>query len=127
MRKDIKILVVDDEVHIVTLLEHILSEFTVETACNGLEAELHSSNTDFDIVITDIHMPKSGGLDVLFGTHDKQNPPEVIVISGGGKDLSYHFEEAEMLGASKTLKKPFTPKEILDVIDEVLIERSKHS
>jgi len=124
-----KILIVDDEENIRIFLEHVLESqgHEVELAQDGIESELLSSASDFDIIITDIHMPKSGGLEVLFSTHDKMNPPDVIVISGGGRDLSYYFEEAKMLGATQTLKKPFTSDDIITAVDEVLKERASRS
>ena len=83
------ILIVDDEKNIRFLLKHILEPvgYTVSEAENGEIASDLMMSEDFDIVITDIHMPKVGGLEVLFSTHDKENPPEVIVISGGDKCL----------------------------------------
>lgn len=121
-----KILIVDDEENIRLFLQHVLETegHEIMVAQDGLESELLTSTNEFDIIITDIHMPKSGGLEVLFNTHDKMNPPDVIVISGGGRDLSYYFEEAKMLGAIQTLKKPFTSKDIITSVNEVLAERS---
>ena len=124
-KKDINILVVDDEEYIVLLLTQILlaDGYSVDSVGDGEEAALNMTKKDYDIVITDVHMPKAGGLEVLFNTHDKENPPEVIVVSGGGRDLSFHFDEAEMLGASRTLKKPFSKDEILKAVEESLEER----
>lgn len=122
-KKQIKIQLIDDEQNIIMLLEHILKSngyTSVSTAEDGEVAQFQAQSEDFDIIITDVHMPKAGGLDVLFSTHDKERPPEVIVVSGGGRDLSYFFEEAKMLGAVMTIKKPFNEKEILDAVEQAI-------
>lgn len=123
--KDINILIVDDEEYIIALLKQILDAegYSVDCAPDGEDAADLMNEKDYDIVITDVHMPKSGGLEVLFNTHDKERPPEVIIVSGGGRDLSFHFDEAEMLGAAQTIKKPFKREEILEAITTALENR----
>jgi len=130
MEKDeVKIQIIDDEPNIILLLEHILKAAgytNLTVAEDGEKAQDQARTNNFDIIITDVHMPKAGGLDVLFSTHDRENPPEVIVISGGGRDLSYFFEEAKMLGAAKTIKKPFNAKEVIDAVEDALVLRSEY-
>ena len=122
MSDKIKILVVDDEEPILKFLDYVLTNAGYDTylAANGEESEQLMAAHEFRIIVTDIHMPKRGGLDVIFDTHAATNPPDVIVISGGGKDLSYYFEEAKLLGATLTIKKPFDSAAILGAIEKCL-------
>ena len=75
----------------------------------------------FDLVITDMLMPKHDGVEVLLFLEQQPNPPKVLAISGGGSQVS--ADEAFMLARSKadaTLAKPFDNAELLAVVDKLL-------
>lgn len=75
----------------------------------------------FDLVITDMLMPKHDGMEVLLFLEQQSNPPKVLAISGGGSQVS--ADEAFMLARSKadaTLAKPFDNAELLAVVDKLL-------
>ncbi|HTZ19210.1 MAG TPA: response regulator, partial [Dissulfurispiraceae bacterium] len=61
------ILVVDDEEVAVRNLQHVLKQeqYAVETALSGAEALAKMSLSDFDVVLTDLRMPKLGGMELL--------------------------------------------------------------
>ena len=63
-----KILAVDDELHMLKLLERIITDKTpyrVETLNNSLELPAFLENKEFDLIITDLKMPGLDGLDIL--------------------------------------------------------------
>jgi CheY-like chemotaxis protein len=67
MKSSISILIVDDESTMRSLLEKILARegYQMYTASNGVEALEHLSERKFDIVISDMKMPKMGGFELL--------------------------------------------------------------
>jgi CheY-like chemotaxis protein len=75
----------------------------------------------FDLVITDMLMPKHDGMEVLLFLEQMHNRPKVLAISGGGSQVS--ADEAFMLARSKadsTLAKPFDNADLLAEIDKLL-------
>jgi CheY-like chemotaxis protein len=75
----------------------------------------------FDLVITDMLMPKSDGMEVLLFLEQQPNRPKVLAISGGGSQIS--ADDAFMLARSKadaTLAKPFDNADLLAAIDRLL-------
>jgi two-component system chemotaxis response regulator CheY len=66
----------------------------------------------YDLVITDMLMPKSDGMEVLLYLEQQPNRPKVLAISGGGSQVS--ADEAFMLA------KPFDNADLLAVVDRLL-------
>ncbi len=64
-----------------------------------------------DVILTDVRMPRMGGLDLLGALKAKQHPATVIVMSAyGNVDLAI---EAMKAGAYDYVSKPFKPDEIV--------------
>ncbi len=83
--------------------------------------QLLQSGQRFDLVITDMLMPKHDGMEVLMYLEQQSGRPKVLAISGGGSQLS--SDEAFLLARSKadaTLAKPFDNAELLAVVDRLL-------
>lgn len=81
-----KILVIDDEKPIRTILSEILvfEKHQVEQAEDGIKGLELAKNNSFDVVLCDIKMPKMDGLEVLEELMKLDNPPAVVMISGHG-------------------------------------------
>lgn len=74
-----------------------------------------------DLVITDIFMPNQEGLATIMALRRGAPSLKIIAISGGGARASLDvLPVAEALGAHRTLRKPFTPAEVMEVVREVL-------
>ncbi|MGI9518288.1 MAG: sigma-54-dependent transcriptional regulator, partial [Pirellulaceae bacterium] len=58
--------------------------FRVEQAEDGEEALNVSINRKFDLVVLDIHMPGLSGIEVLEGLMERDPPPKVVMLTGGG-------------------------------------------
>ena len=87
----------------------------------GAGLELLKGGTRFDLVITDMLMPKNDGMDVLLFLEQMRNRPKVLAISGGGSQIS--ADEAFTLARSKadaTLAKPFDNADLLAEVDKLL-------
>src|SRR5262249_25582583 len=108
-----RILIIDDDPDMWSLLEQTLksSGYEIEVAADGKEGlRLYDSNKA-DVVITDLYMPRKGGLETIIELRRRSPEVPIIALSGTGaaeKMLSI----AEKFGAFASLHKPFTPQEL---------------
>src|SRR5579859_1950607 len=108
-----RVLVVDDEENIRLVLRTLLKKhaYEVEVADSGEAALAALESFDPDVILTDVRMPRMGGLDLLATLKAKQHPATVIVMSAyGNVDLAI---EAMKAGAYDYVGKPFKPDEIV--------------
>jgi two-component system response regulator AtoC len=108
-----RVLVVDDEENLRLVLRTLLRRhgYEVETAASGEEALGMVDSFGPDVVLTDVRMPKMGGLDLLQTLRAKGNDATVIVMSAyGNMDLAI---EAMKVGAYDYVQKPFKPDEVV--------------
>ncbi|MCC6157569.1 MAG: response regulator [Deltaproteobacteria bacterium] len=118
-----KIVVIDDEESIRTLLARILAHANhqVRTAANGKAGFRLLKDESADLVITDILMPEMDGLEVLMELRQLYPDLRFIAISGGGDHrVLTHLITAKRLGAVRTLSKPFEIDDLLHAVDETL-------
>jgi two-component system, NtrC family, response regulator AtoC len=108
-----RVLVVDDEENLRLVLRTLLRRngYEVETAGSGDEALGLVDSFGPDFVLTDVRMPKMGGLDLLATLKAKGNDATVIVMSAyGNTDMAI---EAMKGGAYDYIQKPFKPDEVV--------------
>jgi two-component system response regulator AtoC len=108
-----RVLVVDDEENLRLVLRTLLKKhgYEVEVADGGDSALAALDSFDPDVILTDVRMPRMGGLDLLGALKAKQHPATVIVMSAyGNVDLAI---EAMKAGAYDYVSKPFKPDEIV--------------
>ena len=108
-----RVLVVDDEENIRLVLRTFLKKhgYETEVADSGEAALAALDSFDPDVILTDVRMPRMGGLDLLGALKAKQHPATVIVMSAyGNVDLAI---EAMKAGAYDYVSKPFKPDEIV--------------
>jgi CheY-like chemotaxis protein len=120
-----RILIIDDEASIRKPLQIILERAGQEvvSAANGSEAVRLWRQLAGDLVITDIHMPEKNGLETIIELRQIAPHPRILAMSGG--DLNPRVDvlgDATLLGASRTISKPFTLEEMLRAVEEVLEE-----
>jgi DNA-binding response OmpR family regulator len=108
------ILLVDDSVSLRTLLEQTLVNggHKVITAGDGKSATALLSSETIDLVVTDIYMPNSDGLELLFALRRMKRRPPAIAMSSKTGAMNM-LKSAKLLGAKMTLQKPFPPAELL--------------
>lgn len=77
-----------------------------------------------DLVITDLTMPETNGIDIVRALAREVPRPRIVVISGGGEQLDSlsNLRRAQVLGADRILEKPFRAKTLLETVDSVLEE-----
>jgi len=108
-----RVLVVDDEENLRLVLRTLLRRhgYEVETAESGEDALGMVDSFGPDVVLTDVRMPKMGGLDLLTTLKAKGNEATVIVMSAyGNMDQAL---EAMKAGAYDYVQKPFKPDEVV--------------
>ncbi|MEA1900591.1 MAG: sigma-54 dependent transcriptional regulator [Thermodesulfobacteriota bacterium] len=115
-----KILVVDDEQHMLKLFEKILTRqgHEVRTAASGTEAISLLEKNDFDLIFSDLLMPDLGGMDLLKEVKARYSDIPFIVITAYGTIES--AVEAMKTGAFDYLTKPFRKDDILLVAGKAL-------
>ncbi|HEY6973233.1 MAG TPA: sigma-54 dependent transcriptional regulator [Nitrospiraceae bacterium] len=118
-----KILVVDDEKSLREVLSIMLKRagYTVTEACDGDEAIGHVNKEIYDLVITDLRMPKADGMDVLKAV--KSSSPETVVLVITAFATSDSAVEAMKQGAYDYLTKPFQVDEVQLIIRNALEKR----
>lgn len=103
---DIDLLIVDDEPDFRESACRYMKRigFRVDEAEDGEEALNITTNKKFDVVILDIHMPGMDGIEVLKKLEERESPPKVIMLTGGG--TIENAVESIKLGAYDFLTKP---------------------
>lgn len=106
-----RILLVDDDEVLRMVQAHFLRRFgyRVDAASDGVGAIKHLNAQPADLVITDMVMPGTDGVQLIQHLRREHPSVKIVAISGGGPmtpDLM--MDIARMLGADVTLMKPFT-------------------
>jgi DNA-binding response OmpR family regulator len=119
----IRILAIDDDIKIREMLKQYLERagYEVLVAPDGKEAlKLHQAKP-VNLIITDIVMPEKEGLETIMDFQRQSPGMKIIAISGGGKiEANEYLNLAKMLGAQKTLSKPFELRDLLAAVRELL-------
>ncbi|MFC1561558.1 response regulator [candidate division KSB1 bacterium] len=123
-----RILAVDDEPHILVLLERIIGEKTpyyLKTTNNPLEVFDILENEQFDLIITDLKMPGMDGMDLLHKIKEQGRKEEVIIMTAYGSLES--ATEALSQGVFDYITKPFKKDQFLITIDRAMrLQRIKN-
>ena len=123
-----RVLIADDEPNIRKLLGEYLSQegFFVQTAKDGQEVvELAQRQPPFDVVISDIMMPKKTGYEVYAEITETCPHTRVVLMTGFGYDPTHSLLKARKDGLEAVLFKPFEPRVVRDKIFEVLAEENE--
>lgn len=112
------ILVVDDEAVMRNFLFDVLEDFDVEKASDGDEAIAKMRQREFDLIITDMKMPRVSGEEVVKFARETYPHSRIIVISGYSSLAS--VGSALGYGICAFLSKPFTIKQLRSEVDKSL-------
>ena len=119
MGLSLKILIIDDDKNVLANLCYFLSDkkYDVTSASDGLEGLklFENDQQEFDLVITDIVMPRISGMGLISIIKKKFPDIPVIVITGWGEYPGAFATESQ---ADKVLSKPFE----LSVLDKAINE-----
>jgi two-component system, OmpR family, alkaline phosphatase synthesis response regulator PhoP len=116
-----KILVVDDERHIVRLVEVNLTKagYQVVTAYDGVEALQKVQSEHPDMVILDVMMPRMDGFETLKKLQADPTTAEIPVIMLTAKAQDADIFRGWSSGVSSYLTKPFNPRELLTFVERI--------
>ncbi|MFH2036210.1 MAG: response regulator [Candidatus Zixiibacteriota bacterium] len=112
------ILIADDEPVMREFLSEVLEDFEVETAVDGEEAIGKIKGKVFDLIITDMKMPKVSGEEVVKFAKEHYDSIKIIVISGYSSLTS--VSNTVGYGANAFLAKPFTIKQLRSEVEKAL-------
>jgi DNA-binding response OmpR family regulator len=122
-----RILVIDDDEMLrraVRVVLELAGYNVIEAADGEAGLRLHREQ-GAEVVLVDIFMPQRDGLEFIRQLRAEVPQARVIAMSGGGQigriDM---LRAAAIFGASRTLRKPFEPRELLGAIGELLGERA---
>ena len=118
-----RILIIDDEPHILLMLKKMLEKagYEIDLASNGVEGLDLFSKRPSDLVITDIIMPEKEGLETIRAMTRILPELKIIAMSGGGRlSASNYLETALIFGASKIIEKPFSQQQMVSAVKELL-------
>jgi DNA-binding NtrC family response regulator len=118
------ILVVDDEAIIRTTLERILAEegYQVTSVSTGTDALAHLAHNEVGLILLDLNLPDTHGIEVL--RQVKEIDPELLVIVVTGYASVESAVEALKLGAYDYIKKPFKA-DVIKLITRLAIEAQR--
>ena len=120
-----RILVVDDEADIRSLLEEILAEegYEVVVAANAAEARKQYGTANPDLVLLDIWMPDADGISLLREWSANKSKPACPVVMMSGHGTVETAVEANRIGAYDFLEKPLDRSRLLLTIQNCLAHR----
>ena len=122
-----RILIIDDDHHILLMIKKMLERagFEVDLASNGNEGLELFKKTPVDLVITDIIMPEKEGLETIREMKRLRSDLKIIAMSGGGKiSADNYLNTAKIFGASRVMAKPFSQKQMVSAVQDLLGEPS---
>ena len=114
-----KILIVDDEKDIVTLISRYAQRegYDVSTADDGSKAIELCRKEDFDLIVMDVMMPDTDGFTACRKIHEMKDIPVLMLSARGTEyDKLFGFE----VGVDDYVTKPFSPKELMASIKVIL-------
>ncbi len=122
-----KILVVDDDMRLRSLLERYLVEqgFQVRCAANAEQMDRLLERENFHLMVLDLMLPGEDGLAICQRLRQKQNPLPIIMLTAKGDEVD-RIIGLEM-GADDYLPKPFNPRELLARIKAVMRRQSEEA
>ncbi|QLK85946.1 response regulator transcription factor [Staphylococcus sp. 17KM0847] len=120
-----KVLVVDDEHSIVTLLKYNLEQagYSIDIAQDGEEALTKVSEGKPDLVVLDVMLPKKNGIEVCKTIRAERNQVPILMLTA--KDDEFDRVLGLELGADDYMTKPFSPREVVARVKAIL-RRSTH-
>ncbi|KQL53063.1 chemotaxis protein CheY [Heyndrickxia shackletonii] len=115
-----KILVVDDESSIVTLLKFNLEQagFTVVTALNGKEGYTIASQEELDLIVLDLMLPEMDGMEICKSLRQEKINTPILMLTAKDDELDKIL--GLELGADDYLTKPFSPREVVARVKAIL-------
>ena len=119
--RNTRVLVIDDNADARATIKWLLESegFDVALAANGAEGLELQHGQPASIVVTDIFMPEKDGIETIIELRETYPEAKIVVVSGGSSRGADFLGVASQLGAAKTLKKPYDPEHLIDIVREL--------
>ncbi|WP_099158738.1 response regulator transcription factor [Virgibacillus ndiopensis] len=120
-----KILIVDDEASIVTLLKFNVEQagFETDVAYDGIEAINKVEQNAYDLIVLDLMLPEMDGMEVCKELRSNKIDTPILMLTAKGDEFDKIL--GLELGADDYLTKPFSPKEVVARIKAILRRTTK--
>ena len=117
-----RILIADDEPNIVLALEFLMKKegYEVQTVSDGEEALRTIEKSPPDLILLDIMMPKLDGYEVCQRIRSDPSMKDIVIIMLTAKGREVEREKGLALGADFYITKPFSTREVVKKVREVL-------
>ena len=114
---------VDDDEEMIGLLHEVVSQLghVSVTAVDGVDAFEKLGESEFDIIITDISMPRMNGIELTKRIKTDFEDIDVVVVTGYQEE--YKYTDVIEIGASDFISKPFNINELEAKINRIIRER----
>ena len=121
-----KVLIVEDDYEMRMHIRSILGKiYNVDEASDGVKAIEMIQEKDYDLVLSDIMMPKMDGIELCTKIKSNTKTSHIIVIILSAKDESESEMEGYETGANVYLTKPFRPQKLLSIVTNQLNTQHK--
>ena len=122
MAAEKKVLIVDDEIHIVHVVAIKLRNngFEVISAQNGRDAFELACEQKPDVIVTDFQMPVMTGLELVEKLRRQPTTKDIPVVMLTARGFAIEDEQVRDLRISEFISKPFSPRELLKCIEDIL-------
>lgn len=120
-----RILMVDDDPRLLDALARQFranrERWELTTATDGTEALKLAEKESFDLIITDLVMPVTDGIEIIMAIRRDHPSMVIVAMSGGGQKLGKEpLEWARLLGADACLEKPFSFEDLERTVESLL-------
>ena len=117
-----KILVVDDEPHVIRTLTFVLTKegYEVSSAGNGEEAIAKVLESKPNLMFLDAMMPKKNGYEVCQELKGSSAFSDIHIVMLSAKGQEADKDKALILGADEFMTKPFSPMNVVEKVRELL-------
>ncbi len=116
-----KILVVDDEVHIIKIVEHKLrgAGYRVVAAADGIEAVERAREEKPDLILLDVMMPRQDGFQTVerLKSDATTRGIPIVMLTVRGKEIDQR--RGREMGVLDYITKPFSPRQLLNRVDQL--------
>lgn len=117
------IIVIEDDPQISQIIRRILEGrgHAVRSASDGRAGVLLYRSAPADLVITDVYMPGQDGIETTMELRADFPDVRILVLSRGARDGPERtLEDARLLRATRAIAKPFTARELVEAVTELL-------
>jgi len=123
------VLLIDDDDLVRGMLVRalVIAHYNVLEAADGQKGVEIARSNAIDVVVTDLVMPVQEGVETILTLRRERPKLPIIAISGGVTNSKLYLDIAGKIGARRMLPKPFTPKELIALIQQVLAEEAQAS